>query len=188
MKFLNTAGVLGVVLLITSPPIGQAAAAPPYQADAMHNTANAVPFIAHNDLQFIDGMAPHHKMAIEMAQVEVQKGQRADVKKLAQRIISSQTKELVEMEALRKQLTGSSQIPPPKPDPHMMADLAAMRAAHGSQLDMLFLQHMIPHHADAISMAHRALPYLHLAELRHMARTIITSQAHEIGEMLAMEH
>jgi len=44
-------------------------------------------------------MVPHHEGAIEMARIEIDKGDNADLKKLAESIISSQERELKEMRA-----------------------------------------------------------------------------------------
>ena len=50
----------------------------------------------------------------------------------------------------------------------------------------MFLADMIPHHAGAIEMAHRALPNLKRADLQAMAMNIVSSQAKEIGELQDM--
>lgn len=65
--------------------------------------------------------------------------------------------------------------------PHMDADLQMMKRASGTELDRLFLEHMIPHHAGAIQIAHNALPNLEEENLQTMAMKIIESQAEEIG-------
>jgi len=51
------------------------------------------------DEKFIAMMVPHHEGAIEMARIEIDKGDNADLKKLAESIISSQERELKEMRA-----------------------------------------------------------------------------------------
>lgn len=50
---------------------------------ATQNTANDVPFIAKDDLQYIDALYPHHVIAIQEAKLELQKGTRAEVKAIA---------------------------------------------------------------------------------------------------------
>ncbi len=54
---------------------------------------NAEPF----DKAFIEEMIPHHQMAIMMAQMLERTTDRSEMKKLAQDIISAQTKEISEM-------------------------------------------------------------------------------------------
>ncbi len=50
------------------------------------------------DRAFLEMMIPHHKGAIEMARVELQKGSDPELKALAQRIIEAQAREISEME------------------------------------------------------------------------------------------
>lgn len=58
------------------------------------------------DQAFIDMMIPHHQGAIEMAQVELQDGNDAQTRKLAQRIIDAQTREIEEMNSWRTEWYG----------------------------------------------------------------------------------
>ena len=53
------------------------------------------------DREFIDMMIPHHQGAIRMARVELEKGENAEAKKLAQAIEDAQTKEIDEMNMWR---------------------------------------------------------------------------------------
>lgn len=144
---------------------------------------SAVPFIAQSDVQFIDAIVPHHQMAAQMADIELQKGTRAEVKAMAQMMKDMQTQEIAVLQGARQALTGSSVVPTPPADPHMEADHMALQAASGADVDRLFLEHMIPHHAEGISIAHRALPNLQRAEVRQIATNIVSSQAKEIGDM-----
>ncbi len=52
-------------------------------SSATQNTANDVPFIAKDDLQYIDALAPHHKIAIQEANLELQKGTRTEMNYVA---------------------------------------------------------------------------------------------------------
>lgn len=52
------------------------------------------------DTAFLTGMTAHHEGAVKMAQQELTDGQNADVKKLAQAIIDSQTAEITTMREL----------------------------------------------------------------------------------------
>jgi uncharacterized protein (DUF305 family) len=123
-------------------------------------------------------------MALEMAQMELDKGTRADVKALAQTIKDMQTSEIALLKSARQALTGQAEIPTPPTDAHMEKDMADMRAmAAGPMVDEMFLDDMIPHHSEAISLAHRALPSLSRADVKDNATNVISGQAKEIGEM-----
>ena len=144
------------------------------------------PFIPNGDVQYIDAIVPHHRMALRMAQMELDKGTRADVKALAQTIKDDQTAEIALLTTARQQLTGSATVPEPKTDPHMESDMAAMEAATGAMVDEMFLDDMIPHHAEGISIAHRALPSLTRTDVKDNANNVVSKQAREIGEMEAL--
>ena len=51
------------------------------------------------DKAFLEMMIPHHKGAVEMARIELEKGKDPELKALAQDIIDAQTREIREMEA-----------------------------------------------------------------------------------------
>ncbi|MCX2946774.1 DUF305 domain-containing protein [Lentzea sp. NEAU-D7] len=57
---------------------------------------------AEFDRMWLDMMIKHHQGAVEMAEVEQEKGSSAEAKKLAQDIITAQQAEITEMQALLK--------------------------------------------------------------------------------------
>lgn len=140
---------------------------------------------AANDVEFIDGMVPHHQGALIMADMILQRGAKAELKTMAQQMKDTQNQEIAQLRAARQQLVGSSETPADM-DPHMQADIEHMQHLSGADLDRRFLEDMIPHHAGAIDMAHRALPNLKRADLRTMAMSIVSSQAKEVGELQDM--
>lgn len=62
----------------------------------------------YSDQRFIDMMVPHHMMAVQMAQLALQKGQHPEIKQLASSIISSQQREIQALKNLKKRLYGTS--------------------------------------------------------------------------------
>lgn len=145
-----------------------------------------VPLTPAGDVQFVDFFVPHHQAAIDMAGMEADRGSDATVKALAKQIAASQTNELAIMQQARQALTGTAASPPPPADAHMDADMRVMMGASGAQLDKLFLEEMIQHHASALPTAHRAPPALTRADLKGLAGSIYDAQAKEIGEMKMM--
>lgn len=146
------------------------------------------PYIPNGDVAYIDAIVPHHRMALEMAQMELDKGTRAEVKALAQTIKDAQTQEIALLTSARQQLAGSATVPEPRTDPHMESDMAAMMAATGAEVDAMFLDDMIPHHAEGISIAHRALSSLTRADVKNNANDVVSTQAREIGEMQTLRN
>lgn len=148
--------------------------------------AYRIPFIAASDVQYIDAIVPHHQHALEMAEMEIAKGTRANVKALAQRMKTMQMAEIALLKNARKALTGSDTVPAPPADPHNEGDMARLTAATGAQVDREFLDNMIPHHAEGISIAHRAYPNLSRADIVDNANDVYNNQSKEIGEMIAL--
>ena len=58
------------------------------------------------DREFIDMMIPHHQGAIRMARVELDKGENAELKQLAEAIVDAQAKEIDEMNTWRVEWFG----------------------------------------------------------------------------------
>jgi uncharacterized protein (DUF305 family) len=144
-----------------------------------------LPYEPQNDVEFIDGMIPHHEMAIMMADMELEHGVLADVRAMAQQMKDAQSAEIAVMMMAREELTGSEE-PPELMNPHMELDMMEMMSARGEEMDRSFLTHMIPHHASAIQMAHDALPHLERQDMKQMANQIVEDQAAEIGDIHEM--
>lgn len=138
-------------------------------------TANA-PF----DAMFIDGMIEHHQGAIDMARDAQQQAEHAEIKQLAQEIITAQEEEMGQMRDWRTQwyadvpATGG-----------MAMDMGDMRVSDDTSTpyDQRFLAAMIGHHEGAIGMAREALTQAEHGEIKQLAQEIITAQEQEITQM-----
>jgi uncharacterized protein (DUF305 family) len=60
------------------------------------------PMTGNTDQDFVAGMLPHHRGAVDMARVELHYGKNAEMRQLARGIIAAQEKEIAQMEAWQK--------------------------------------------------------------------------------------
>lgn len=68
----------------------------------MHKNMGAVKATGDADIDFVEGMIPHHQGAVDMARIQLEKGKDPVIKKLSQEIIASQEKEIALMKAWLK--------------------------------------------------------------------------------------
>jgi uncharacterized protein (DUF305 family) len=146
----------------------------------------ATPGNAPYDQNFIDGMVPHHQAAVEMAKVAQAKAEHAELKALANAIISDQDSEIAQIKRWRKEWYGSDQIAAGMGG-HQMGgmdtDLNAL--ANAQPFDRAFIDAMLPHHESAVMMAKEAQTTAEHQELKDLAGRIIASQQREIDQMKA---
>ena len=83
-----------------APKPGDAASTKAYKeahAKMMHDMHQT--FTGNADIDFMNGMIPHHQGAIDMAKVVLKYGKDAQTRKLAEQIIADQEKEIALMQA-----------------------------------------------------------------------------------------
>jgi uncharacterized protein (DUF305 family) len=154
-----------------------------------HDTAGTS---SYSDLRFLDGMTVHHQMAVDMARTAVAKASSDEVRRMAQAMVTDQEGEIAQMQAWRQAWFPDEAAPDTTMSADEMAamgmgmDMSMLDRATGPAYDRMFLQHMIPHHAGAITMAAEAQMQSERPEVRDLAERIIAAQATEIGEMQRM--
>lgn len=142
-----------------------------------------LPFVPADDVEFIDFFIMHHMMAIEMAELEVERGVREDVRAIAREIIAVQTAELEVLRRARIELTGTDEPEPMPRDLHMEREIEDLRTLTGVWVDIRFLKSMIPHHGSGLPPAHRGEEHVSREDLRELAHDILVGQSRDIGEM-----
>ena len=145
----------------------------------------APPPIPLSDADYIDNLVPHHEMALQMADAVIARGADPTVKEMAQEMKAKQAEEIATLREIRQRVAGSDRIAAMR-DPHAQLDVEEISAASGPSADVAFLENMIPHHAGAVSLSHRALDQLSDPELIEMADMTIVMQTREMNEMLDM--
>ena len=139
------------------------------------------------DLDFVQGMIPHHQGAIDMAKVVLQYGKDPEIKKLAEGVVKAQEGEI---SAMNQWLSKADKATlPASPDSAKANDQAMatmmknMMVPYTGNADVDFVKGMIPHHQGAIEMAKVALQYVKDPTLLKLANDIVSAQEGEIGFM-----
>jgi uncharacterized protein (DUF305 family) len=167
----------------------------------------------HNaqDVTFAQGMIPHHRQAVAMADLVPSRAKSQEVKDLAAKIKDAQGPEIQTMSGWLKAWnekvpadgsSGMESMPGmdhsgssmPGMDhsgssmPGMMsdADMKKLDKLSGDAFDKAFLQMMIGHHEGAIAMAKTEQAKGAYGPATTMAKSIVASQSAEITEMNKM--
>ena len=125
-----------------------------------------LPPISRADVDFMQGMIMHHSQAVEMTALISSHTEDKDVRAIGAKISSSQADEIRMMQrwlAARGQATSMGMAGMPGMDmsgntmplmPGMLSaeQMEALRKAHGTEFDRLFLSGMIQHHGGALAM------------------------------------
>ncbi|WP_369275775.1 DUF305 domain-containing protein [Streptomyces sp. R11] len=163
---------------------GHAATSASASASASQGQHNAA------DTAFAQGMIPHHRQAVEMADLAPSRAQSAEVKKLAEQIKKAQDPEI---KALSGWLTSwGEKVPAEGAMDHsahgtggMMTaeEMDQLKKASGKAFDTAFMEMMIKHHEGAVAMAKTEKTEGAFPDAKKMADAIITSQTAEIQKM-----
>jgi len=156
-----------------------------YEAAMAGMMKNMMPLTGKPDLDFMQGMVPHHQGAIDMAKTVLQYGKDPDVKTLAEGVIKAQEGEVTLIKGWLGRTDQNALVASPdsvKANEQAMAAMKTM-ASYTGDADTDFLKSMIPHHQGAIDMAKVALQYAKDAEVLSLAQDIITAQEGEIKVM-----
>jgi uncharacterized protein (DUF305 family) len=176
-------------LLIGATACGQDEAPEGTEADSAAMTMEDVNAADQGaNVAFIDSMIPHHAMGIHMADMEMEHGERQEVKDIAQKIKDGQAQDTDQMKSIRRELAGSDSVATSGMMMGMsQATMDSMMAMHGTEMDQAFLRHMIHHHEQGLNMARRAQPDLTHPDLQALAQKMMTTQEQEIGEMRRLQ-
>ena len=153
------------------------------QMKEMRSTGNA-------DQDFAALMKTHHMGGVEMARLQIAQGTDAQIKAMAEKMITDQQKEINELDAF---LSGNDTTAQKnskgdvfhKASMKQMGDMK-MDMDHSGSIDKQFVQMMILHHQGGIDMARTyLLNGARNQKLKTLANNIVAAQQKEITEMQA---
>ncbi len=163
-------------------------------ASASASTSDDAPAQLNDaDVAFAQGMLPHHRQAVEMAQLATDRAADPRVQDLATRIEAAQAPEIETLsgwlEAWGAEASSSGGTAHGGMDHGdtggMMSDedMAALADTSGTEFDRAFLEMMLEHHRGATAMAEAAVADGQNPDALAMAEDIRDTQNAEIAEM-----
>lgn len=172
----------------------------------LEDRAPATPAADSVDVGFLQDMSVHHNQAIEMAAVAVTRSEDNRVRSLAYDILTTQQNQVGQMQgwlslwgrpllpvgdymtwmaeseghshgsdAAAHAAGGASRMP----GMASSEELAALRAARGAELDVLFLQLMLRHHQGGLPMMEYGAQYASTDVVRNIAQKMVHTQQGE---------
>ncbi len=166
-------------------------------------SSKSVVALDHNDadVTFSRGMIPHHRQAVEMAELAPTRAQDPRVTELAAQVAAAQTPEIDELSSRLR--SWGEPVPGESSMDHgsmghgdatdssmsgMMSagDMSALAALRATPFDRKWLSMMIEHHTGAVAMAKTELANGTNQASKTLAQRIIATQESEISRMKAL--
>ena len=146
------------------------------------------------DVEFLQGMVPHHSQAVAMAELVPDRTDRPELNELAETIISTQNEEIEQMNTVLSDagaepveggmdhggMTEGGMTMSGMMDDQQMQDL---ESSEGQDFELMFLDMMTAHHQGAIEAAEQVLDAGENPEVADLAEQIIEAQQAEIEQM-----
>ncbi|MBG0851876.1 DUF305 domain-containing protein [Streptomyces spinoverrucosus] len=154
----------------------------PSASSARHNAA---------DVSFAQGMIPHHRQALEMAELAATRAASPEVRSLAVEIRKAQDPEIRTMSGWLAAwgepvpAAGASGEHGGHAMSGMMTDqeMEDLGNSSGKAFDTAFLTLMVEHHRGAVEMARSELDNGAHRPAKDLARAVVTAQTNEIDRM-----
>ncbi|MCP3798318.1 DUF305 domain-containing protein [Allokutzneria sp. A3M-2-11 16] len=144
------------------------------------------------DVDFASGMAPHHRQAVEMADLVPDRTDNPRLRSLGERVRAAQQPEIDALTGWLKRWGAKESADHSGHAGHGMAgmmtpqQMTELKAAKGVGFDKMWLRMMIEHHKGALEMARTELAKGADPEAKKLAQSITDSQQKEIDEMTAL--
>lgn len=131
------------------------------------------------DRAFLEGMIPHHDGGVALGELAARLAEHDELKELEENVEEVQAEEVEQMKQAHERLFGE----PFAAEGHGGDDsLAKLESAE--PFDSVFIDELIPHHQEAITMAREEIAG-GSDELQELAEGIVETQSKEIEDMNA---
>jgi len=150
--------------------------------DAMMQRTKALKMTGDFDVDFANMMIEHHQGAIDMSKVELEAGTDAEMKTMAQQIITAQQAEIATLRTFVQNHPAKAANQQSMHGNSMETMHNQMKSmAMSGKVDHDFASMMKVHHQGAVAMAQEALIKGKHAEIKQMAQQMIADQQREIA-------
>jgi uncharacterized protein (DUF305 family) len=146
-----------------------------------------------DDVAFATNMIPHHQQAVDLSALVPDRSIDPDVVALARQISAAQQPEINVMKVFLVQWnenpdTNSGHAGHGSTMQGMVDEttMTKLKSLSGAEFDKLWLESMLRHHQGAIEMAKAELANGDNVDAKSLAKTIVTTQEAEIGQMKQM--
>ena len=152
--------------------------------DEMMDEMHGNEITGNNDAEFSKMMIEHHKGAVEMSELLLEKGQKEELKTFARKVIAAQDKEIDLMKKFENQteVSPDSKIFQQELNQSMGAMMNQNIKIH-NDIDKDYAEQMIPHHQSAVDMAKVYLKYGKQKDLLKLCDDIVNTQTSEIQQL-----
>lgn len=136
------------------------------------------------DAKFLDQFSEHHQEAIQMAEMAEDKAQNPELKKMAQKMLKEQKKEVDQMQSWRqKYYPNASKTPMTMPK----MDMSQLEKAEGHEFDMAFADMMSKHHDQGIQMVQSVSDELSNPQVKKFAQQAAKKQEKDKQKLAKMK-
>jgi uncharacterized protein (DUF305 family) len=131
------------------------------------------------EIDFMTDMIDHHAMAVQMAEMCVEKNLvHEDLRDLCSSIAASQTAEMQQIQSWLLDWYGITYEPQMKPG--MMKEMEKLAALDGAEFEIAFMEMMIKHHKKAVKQGEQCQKKAYHSELIELCGNIVEAQSEEI--------
>ena len=145
--------------------------------------------LSGGDIMFLQMMIPHHQQAVDISNLALETSKDAELIALATDIRDGQSSEIIQMKSWLREADAEVDMG------HSMGDsmggmlddqeLADLKAATGTNFDLLWLKGMTIHHDGALHMS-TMIRDARNAEIKRFGENIVSAQTAQIEQMKIM--